>query len=130
MIFVPAGGLVGMTWMARLTVLNAQPGAAMAPDMPLPLAVVSLPFTGSTKYWLPLTLLHCVQVWLLQAKPSPNIGLTAQSLSEQQFPGVQVLPQQKSPVFAVHALLLVVHAAVTHLPWLVPDAVLQILSVP
>ena len=36
------------TCMARVTVLNAQLGVAVPPERPLPVAVWSFPFTGST----------------------------------------------------------------------------------
>ena len=47
-ILVPANGDAPRMAMARVMVLNAQPGAGVAPDMLLPVPVVSLPFTGST----------------------------------------------------------------------------------
>lgn len=58
MIFVPAGGDAGMTCIARVIVLNAQPGAAVEPERPLPAAVRSLPLIGSTKYRFPVTVSH------------------------------------------------------------------------
>src|SRR5438046_1822612 len=47
-IFVPDGGAAPMTTMARVMVLNAQPGAEVAPDAMLPVPVESLPLIGST----------------------------------------------------------------------------------
>ena len=45
---VPAPANVPMTCIARVMVLKLQPGAAAPPDLPLPVAAVSLPLTGST----------------------------------------------------------------------------------
>ena len=47
-----------------MTVLKLQAAFAPEPFMPLPVAVASLPFTGSTKYLLPVTAEQPVQ-WLL-----------------------------------------------------------------
>ena len=38
--------------------------------------------------------------------------------------------QQKSLVFAVQAMLLLLHVALTHRPWLAPAAVLQMKPLP
>ena len=67
-----------------------------------------------------MTPLQVEHVWLTQAVP-----IAPQSASTQQLPGVQLLLQQKSLVFAVHAMLLLPQARVTHLPWLAPTATLQ-----
>ena len=45
---VPAPANVPMTCMARVTVLKLHAATAAPPDMPLPVAATSLPFTGST----------------------------------------------------------------------------------
>ena len=47
-ILVPAGGDAPSTATARVMVLNAHPGADIAPEVLLPVPVASLPFTGST----------------------------------------------------------------------------------
>ena len=73
----------------------------------------------------PLTGLQVEQVWLIQAEP-----MAPQSASTQQLPGVQLPPQQKSPLFAAHAALLLAQARVTHLPWLAPAAVSQMKFAP
>ena len=69
---------------------------------------------------LPVTPLQVEQVWLTQAVP-----IAPQSASTQQLPGVQLLLQQKSLVLAAHAMLLLLQARVTHLPWFAPAAVSQ-----
>ncbi len=60
---VPVGGEAPRTWSARLIVLNAQPGAV--PELVLPVPVVSLPRTGSTKY------VGLVPVTAAQAEQTP-----------------------------------------------------------
>jgi hypothetical protein len=56
--------------------------------------------------------------------------LFAQSVFVQQLPGTQLLEQQKSPLFCPQATLFVAHALLTHLPWLAPADVLQMVVVP
>src|SRR3954469_8366581 len=89
MIWVPANGVEGRTLRSFLMVLKAQPGATLPPATSLPVAVLSLPLTGSTYHLLPLTALQAEQVWLTQAVPEEP-----QSVSVQQLPVVQLPPQQ------------------------------------
>ena len=60
----------------------------------------------------------------------PKVGLLTQSVSLQQFPATHTLPQQKSDVLAAHAVLLTVHAELTHLPLFAPAAVVQMSPLP
>ncbi|HEX3140048.1 MAG TPA: hypothetical protein VHQ87_08340 [Rhizobacter sp.] len=92
--------------------------------MSLPVAVESLPFTGSTKNLFPLTALQAEQVWPTQAVPK-----LPQSVSMQQLPGTQLPPQQKSLPFAAQAPL-VEQRALTQAPCVVPLAVSQIVPLP
>src|SRR5450432_582139 len=111
MIWLPANGTAGIWAIAWVMVLYAQPGATLAPDMSLPVAVKSLPFAGSTYHLLPLAALQAEQTWPTQAVPA-----APQSPSTQQSPATQLAPQQKSAPLALQALLLGLQAAVTHLP--------------
>src|ERR1022692_867881 len=110
MIWLPANGTAGIWAIAWVMVLYAQPGATVPPDRSLPVAVESLPFTGSTYHLLPLAALQAEQVWATQAVPK-----APQSPSTQQLPGTQLAPQQKSAPLALQALLLGLQTALTHL---------------
>ncbi len=63
MIWLPAEGVGGITAMARVSVLNAQPGATVAARRyRCPSRSMSLPLTGSTYHLLPLAASHVEQV--------------------------------------------------------------------
>src|SRR5687767_3590546 len=123
---VPEGGLSPIQRRARVRVRNEHLPMAAPPARPLPVPMVSLPFTGSTKYWLPAASSHWVQVFLLQVKLAP---MPLQSLSAQQLPGTHLLLQQKSAVLAAQAWPLLLQVLVRHSPLLAPAVVLHRLRV-
>src|SRR3954451_9444089 len=123
---VPEGAFSPIQRIARVRVRNAHLPMAAPPALPLPVPMLSLPFTGSTKYWLPIARSHWVQVLLLQVKLAP---MPAQSRSAQQFPGTHLLAQQKSAVLAAQAWPLLAQVLVRHSPLLAPAAVLHRLRV-
>ena len=61
-ICVPAAAKPPTAASARVTVLKLQLGVATPPTMPLPVAIASLPFTGSTKNLLPVAAEQPVQL--------------------------------------------------------------------
>src|SRR4029079_6332417 len=85
MICVPAGAKPPTACSARVTVRKLQAGLATPATMPLPVAVASSPFIGSTKYLLPVAAAQPVQLLFTQRKTDPR---GAQSASTQQLPGV------------------------------------------
>src|SRR6185437_1331047 len=97
--------------MATAMVLNAQPGADAPREVPLPVAVVSLPFTGSTYQVLFEVPSHSEQVWFTHALPT-----APQSVSTQQLPATQLPPQQKSALLSAQVVLLGEQVALSHLP--------------
>src|SRR5690242_8867359 len=123
---VPAGGVAPMKASARVSVRKLQWLFATPPALPLPVPVPSFPFTGSTKYWLPVASSHWVQVLLAQMKVEP---IPAQSLSPQQLPATHLLLQQKSAAFAAQACPLLLQVLVMQWPLSVPAAVLHRLAV-
>ena len=129
---VPAAGVAPMTCRARVIVRKLQLGRFAAFVLPLPfVAVESSPFTGSTKYWLPVAAAHFEQTWLTSQKyVAPNIEFVWQSLSSQQLPVTHFRLQQVSPAFAAHVPR-ALHVDETHLPLLAsPVVVLQIVAAP
>jgi hypothetical protein len=66
-IVVPARAFAGMMARAWRTVRKAQRATAAPMARPLPVPARSLPFTGSTKYWLPATASQVVQLLAMQA---------------------------------------------------------------
>ena len=65
-ICVPPAAKLPTTCSARVTVRKLQLGFAMPPTMPLPVAIASLPLTGSTKYLFPVAAAQPVQLLLMQ----------------------------------------------------------------
>ncbi len=130
MICVPGAAKPPATASARVTVLKLQFEFATLPMRPLPVALASLPLTGSTKYWLPETAEQPVHWLSTHAVPTPKAGLPVQSTSAQQLPGTHRLLQQKSPPLAGHAPL-TLHVADTQRPVVgCAGAVLQIVLEP
>ena len=127
---VLAGAELPITAMARVIVLKLQLGVGFPPASPLPVAVWSFPLTGSTKYLLPVADAHWLQLWPMQAHPVPKLPLFTQSVSLQQLPATHTLPQQKSAVLAAQVVLLMVQAALAHLPWLGPADVVHMSELP
>src|SRR4051794_38547020 len=122
-IWVPGTAKLPATCRARVTVLKLHAGVARVPTNPLPVALTSLPFTGSTKYLLPVTAEQPVQVLFTHAFPEP------QSLSVQQLPDVHRPPQQKSPPLAAQAPL-ALQTELTQVPAPAPPAVWQMVLDP
>src|SRR3954447_17386619 len=96
MICVPGTAKPPATCRAFVRVLKLQFELATPPMLPLPVALASLPLTGSTRYLLPVAGEQPVQWLLTQAYPAPNAGLPRQSASAQQLPETHRLLQQKS----------------------------------
>jgi hypothetical protein len=104
-----------------VTVLKLQlPSAGPPAVVPLPVAAVSLPFTGSTKYWLPVVAPQLVQVLFTQTPLAPEHWA-----SVQQVPATHAFPQQMSAGLAAHAVPVPVQVCETQVPWLAPAAVRQ-----
>src|SRR6185312_2901609 len=112
-IVVPVAPAALATASAWVTVLKLQLGVATPAAMPLPVAVASSPFMGSTKKVLPVAAAQPVQL-----------------LFTQQLPAVQTSLQQKSRLLAAQGPL-ALQAAVTQVPVLVcPVVVSQIVDDP
>jgi hypothetical protein len=119
------GGVAPMTWSARVMVWNAQAFEAVR----LPVPVVSLPLTGSTKYVgaVPVTASQVVQmpppvvppVSDLQVALDPQ-KLVAFAVGRQQFPGTHDPAQHSSPALIEHTVSVAAAAqpvvAGTHVP--------------
>src|SRR5262245_5155267 len=123
MICVPGTAKLPATSTARVMVLKLQAAVGVVPAMPLPVAVVSLPFAGSTKYLLPVAGAQPVQVLFTQVLPLP------QSAFVQQLPATQSPLQQKSAALAAQAPL-ELHEAPTQVPAPMPGAVWQMVDGP
>src|SRR4051794_30209674 len=68
---VPAAGVGPMNCNARVIVRNAHDTDAVPPEAtPLPVALTSLPPTGSTSYTLLVVSAQDEQVWLVQTYPT------------------------------------------------------------
>src|ERR1043165_5741668 len=76
-ICVPAAAKLPTTCSARVTVRKLQLGLATPPTMPLPVAIASSPFSGSTKYFFPDAGAQPVQLLLTQRETEPSEGQSA-----------------------------------------------------
>jgi hypothetical protein len=92
--------------------------------LPLPLdGETSLPFTGSTTIWWSAA---GSQAAAATHRFLVHTGVAPEHWSlVQQLPATHVVPQQKSPVLAVHAEFSLPQVSDTQVPWSAPAAVLQ-----